>query len=99
MAATRSRTERVWGRTAIGRAPHTPLPAGSGAQPGDGYVTGANRPRHAGVRGADDQGDAFNRPRSRCWNRAARLAPHVTAMMDVSDGLLLDAWRGWRQPG
>ena len=36
--------------------------------------------------------EAFNRPRPRLVEGIA-LAPHVGAMMDISDGLLLDAYR------
>jgi thiamine-monophosphate kinase len=85
------------GLTAIGRATHHPVPSRSGAQPGDGlWLTGAVgaamlgfEALHAGS-GADAQ--AYLRPMARLAEGAA-LAPLVNAMMDVSDGLLLDAWR------
>jgi thiamine-monophosphate kinase len=42
--------------------------------------------------GNDDDAVAYLRPDARLAEGQA-LAPHVTAMMDISDGLLLDAWR------
>ncbi len=93
---------RTLGLTAIGRASHTPVPSRSGAQIGDGlYVTGTLGAAMLGFEalksqnGRDGTGaghDAYARPLARVAEGAA-LAPHVTAMMDVSDGLLLDAFR------
>ena len=85
------------GLTAIGRATHRPVPSRSGAQPGDRvYVTG---PLGAGLAGfealRDDTGEdsaAYRRPVPLLAEGRA-LAPHVSAMLDVSDGLLLDAER------
>ncbi|RPF70864.1 thiamine-phosphate kinase [Aurantiacibacter spongiae] len=93
---------RALGLTAIGRATHRPVPARSGAQVGDGlFVTGtlgaamlgfeALREEGKGGGGGGDS-SAYRRPRPRLAQGRA-LAPHVTAMMDVSDGLLLDAFR------
>lgn len=84
---------RAFGLTAIGRASHTPVPARSGAQPGDGvYLTGPVGRAMMGFEGAGEHRFAFDRPTPRLAEGCA-LAPIVTAMMDVSDGLLLDAFR------
>jgi thiamine-monophosphate kinase len=84
---------RALGLTAIGRATHTPVPSRSGAQPGDAvYVTGPVGRAMLGFEGAPEHRFAFDRPQPRLAEGRA-LAPHVTAMMDVSDGLLLDAYR------
>ncbi len=79
--------------TAIGRATHMPVPSRKGAQIGDAlYVTGTLGRAMLGYEGDEQHRDAFNRPTPRLEEGRA-LAPHVNAMMDVSDGLLLDAWR------
>jgi thiamine-monophosphate kinase len=79
--------------TAIGRATHRPVPSRTGAQAGDGiYVTGTLGRAMLGFEGAGDHRAAFDRPTPRLAEGRA-LAPHVSAMMDVSDGLLLDSWR------
>jgi thiamine-monophosphate kinase len=79
--------------TAVGRATHRPVPSRSGAKPGDGvYVTGTLGCAMLGFEGAREHGAAFDRPVPRLAEGRA-LAPHVSAMMDVSDGLLLDGWR------
>jgi thiamine-monophosphate kinase len=84
---------RALGLTAIGRATHTPVPARSGAQVGDAvYLTGPVGRAMLGFEGHPDHLAAFNRPQPRLAEGQA-LAPHATAMMDVSDGLLLDAFR------
>ncbi len=78
----------VYGCTAIGRAPA--VPKRTGARPGDAlWVTGEIG---AAMRDFAVDGPAYRRPRPRLAEGRA-LAPHVTAMMDVSDGLLLDARR------
>jgi thiamine-monophosphate kinase len=90
---------RSFGLTAIGRATHTPVPSRAGARPGDGlWITGPVGAAMIGLE-ALQQGDnhpatshAYRRPDALLAQGQA-LAPHVTAMMDVSDGLLLDAWR------
>ncbi|WP_379549606.1 thiamine-phosphate kinase [Qipengyuania sp. DGS5-3] len=83
----------VFGLTAIGKATHTPVPSRSGARVGDAiYVTGILGRAMLGFEGAAEHLDAFNRPRP-SLAEGQTLAPHVTAMMDVSDGLLLDAYR------
>ncbi|WP_298193712.1 thiamine-phosphate kinase [Novosphingobium sp.] len=86
------------GLTALGRATHLPVPSRSGAQAGDGiWITGpvggamlAFEALRAGNTSADTS--AYRRPVPRLAEGRA-LAPLVTAMMDVSDGLLLDATR------
>ncbi len=79
--------------TAIGRATHHPVPARRGAAVGDGvFVTGILGRAMLGFEGVAEHRDAFNRPTPRIAEGLA-LAPHVSAMMDVSDGLLLDCWR------
>ena len=85
------------GITAIGRASHVPVPSRAGAQPGDAiYVTGklgAAMIGHEALRDGTDAGsEAYRRPAPRLAEGRA-LAPLVTAMMDISDGLLLDAYR------
>lgn len=79
--------------TAIGRATCRPVPSRVGAQPGDlVYVTGTLGRAMLGFEGAKEHLEAFNRPRPRLAEGRA-LAPLVSAMMDISDGLLLDAFR------
>lgn len=81
------------GLTAIGRATHTPVPARSGVVVGDGvFVTGTLGRAMLGFEGAAEHSAAFHRPVPRLAEGRA-LAPLVSAMMDVSDGLLLDSWR------
>lgn len=85
------------GLTAIGRATHRPVPSRSGARPGDAlWLTGEVGAAMLGFEALRDAtgGDALRylRPLARLAEGQA-LAPLVTAMMDVSDGLLLDAWR------
>src|SRR3954453_19775692 len=90
---------RVLGLTAIGRAgPHTPSRAG--AEPGDAlWLVGFVGDAAAGlVLLHSDQAtvstliDIYRRPVPLLGPGQA-LAPHAHAMMDVSDGLLLDARR------
>jgi thiamine-monophosphate kinase len=88
---------RAFGLTAIGRATHQPVPSRAGAQAGDAlWVTGRLGAAMLGFEtlrdrtGADST--AYRRPLARLAEGQA-LAALVTAMMDVSDGLLLDAWR------
>lgn len=95
---------RTFGMTAIGRATHAPLPLRSNAKPSDAlYVTGALGNAKAGFdleSGAVDAGAhdsrmlraAFNRPAA-LLDHGQKLAPVVNAMMDVSDGLFIDAQR------
>lgn len=90
---------RVLGMTAIGRAgSHTPSRAGAGA--GDHLIlVGAVGDAGAGLAElAKDRKatgalvDVYRRPVP-LLTAGQALAPQVTAMMDVSDGLLLDALR------
>ena len=85
------------GLTAIGTATHTPVPARSGAQIGDAvYVTGPVGAAMLGFEamtgGPPADTAAFRRPKP-LIKEGQLLAPFVTAIMDVSDGLLLDASR------
>jgi thiamine-monophosphate kinase len=92
----RANGPRSFGLTAIGRSAHAP--ARSGALAGDGiYVTGTIG--RAGVGLAQLQAgatgpevEAYRRPQPRLAEGRV-LAPVVHAMMDVSDGLLIDAQR------
>lgn len=82
--------------TALGRATHCPVPSRATAQPGDGvWITG---PVGAALLGFEALRDGVGSSLAYCRPRALlregrALAPLVSAMMDVSDGLLLDAWR------
>lgn len=89
---------RTLGLTALGRATCRPVPSRSGARPGDGvWITGPVGAAMMGfeaLRAGNTFADtsAYRRPVPRLAQGRA-LAPLVTAMMDVSDGLLLDASR------
>jgi thiamine-monophosphate kinase len=86
---------RGFGLTAIGRATHRPVPSRAGAQIGDAlYVTGPLGGAMVGLEELRRGGDpgVYARPLARLGEGMA-LAPYVTAMMDISDGLLLDATR------
>ena len=90
---------RAHGLTAIGRATHRPVPSRGGARSGDGvWLTGTLGAAMLGLdalrSGIDDQDSAhaYARPVPLLAEGRA-LAPLVTAMMDISDGLLLDASR------
>lgn len=88
---------RSFGLTAIGRATHTPVPSRAGACPGDvvwitGQVGGALMAFEALKRRTGAPSEAYRRP-APLLTEGRALAPHVTAMMDVSDGVLLDASR------
>jgi thiamine-monophosphate kinase len=93
------RAVQAHGLTALGRATHRPVPSRAGAGEGDGVwlsgPVGAAMLGFDAVRcGLDDpvNRQAFCRPAPLLAEGKA-LAPLVTAMMDVSDGLLLDAAR------
>ncbi|WP_137862534.1 MULTISPECIES: thiamine-phosphate kinase [unclassified Sphingomonas] len=80
----------TFGCTAIGRA-GAAVPRRDGGRPGDAlWVTGTIGAAMLGFEAGD--GAAYLRPRPRLAEGRA-LAPLVHAMMDVSDGLLLDAAR------
>lgn len=88
---------RALGLTAIGRATHVPVPSRSGAQIGDAlYITGKLGAAMLGFEALRDGtgagATAYTRPLARLSEGQA-LAPQVSAMMDISDGLLLDAFR------
>jgi thiamine-monophosphate kinase len=85
------------GLTALGRATHRPVPSRSGAGEGDSvWITGPVGAALLGFEalqsGSGADSTAYRRPTPRLAEGRA-LAPLVTAMMDVSDGLLLDAMR------
>jgi thiamine-monophosphate kinase len=92
--------KRALGLTALGIATTRPVPSRAGAQVGDiVYVTGTLGDALAGFElidaGFDEVAalaDAFNRPQARL-SEGQKLAPFVHAMMDISDGLLIDAER------
>lgn len=91
------KSPRSHGLTAIGRVSHVPVPSRGGARTGDAiWVTGTLGAALAGFEaftaGDRAQAGAYLRPQALIEDGLA-LAPAVTAMMDVSDGLLLDAWR------
>lgn len=88
---------RSLGLTALGRATHRPPPSRSGARVGDAlWLTGPVGAAMLGFEALRDQTQAdslaFRRPTPRLMQGRA-LAPLATAMMDVSDGLLIDAAR------
>ncbi len=91
------RGPRVLGMTAIGRA-GAAVPSRAGARAGDAlWVTGRIGAAGIGLdllsRGEDGpEVAAYRRPQPRLAEGLA-LAPLVHAMMDVSDGLLIDAHR------
>jgi thiamine-monophosphate kinase len=92
--------KRAIGMTAIGTATCKPVPARSGAWAGDAlYVTGTLGDAlagfefaEAGLIGPEALMAAYHRPLARLAE-GQTLAPLAHAMMDVSDGLLLDAER------
>lgn len=85
------RGPRVLSLTAIGRA--AIAPARNGARVGDAlYVSGTIGCAGLGLAGDPAHLTAYRRPKPRLTEGQA-LAPLVHAMMDVSDGLLIDAQR------
>lgn len=90
---------RSYSLTAIGQATG-PVPTRTGARPGDRlYVTGpvGDAGIGLGLARADPSAagplvEAYRRPRPRL-TEGALLARQATAMMDISDGLLIDAQR------
>lgn len=91
---------RHLGLTAIGATTHDPAPSRSGARAGDVlYVTGTIGDAMAGFELASSGNiesatliNAYQRPLA-LLQEGQLLAPYVHAMMDISDGLLLDASR------
>jgi thiamine-monophosphate kinase len=95
---TVSAPARVLGLTAIGQAAHIP-PNRSGASAGDQlWVSGTIGDAGAGLQALREGADApelverYRNPRPRL-EAGERLVPLVKAMMDVSDGLLIDTNR------
>lgn len=92
-------TPQTLSLTAIGVA-NGPVPSRSGARPGDIlWVSGTIGDAHAGLRiakgerdGGDQLLDRYRAPRPRL-EAGQRLVSLVGAMMDVSDGLLIDTGR------
>ena len=85
------------GLTAVGQATERPVPARSGAKPRDAlWITGPLGAAMMGFEALRDgtgaDSEAYRRPRPLLMEGRA-LAPQVSAMMDVSDGVLLDASR------
>lgn len=95
---------QVLGLTALGRATCSPVPGRDGAMVGDAvYLTGPIGGAMVGLEALragrpEAESLAYRRPVARLAEGQA-LAPLVTAMMDVSDGLLLDASRMARASG
>ncbi len=90
---------RAWGCTAIGRATSSPVPDRRGARSRDAiYVTGPLGAAMLGFEGVGEFERAYLRPKP-LLNEGIELAPQVSAMMDISDGLLLDANRMARTSG
>ncbi len=91
---------RSFGLTAIGRAPPGGAPSRSGVRPGDQlWVTGSIGNAGLGLAmrlGQEDANEtcltAYARPQPQLPFGQA-VAAHVHAMMDISDGLLIDAQR------
>lgn len=96
---------RTLALTAIGEA-LGPVPHRSGGRAGDDlWVSGTIGDSGAGLRalkgeiaGGPFLVERYRIPRPRL-EAGRRLAPFVAAMMDVSDGLLIDAWRLARASG
>ena len=84
---------RTLALTAIGES-DGPVPSRGGGRPGDHlWVSGTIGDSGAGLRGLGEAlVERYRTPRPRL-EAGQRLAPLVTAMMDVSDGLLIDASR------
>lgn len=93
---------QVLGLTALGRATCRPVPSRGGARPGDGlWITGPVGAAMMGLealQAGSGESLAYRRPCALLAEGRA-LAPRVSAMMDVSDGLLLDAARMARASG
>lgn len=91
---------RCFGMTAIGRAPRDGAPSRDGAKPGDQlWVTGSIGDagiglamRRDGAKGLETHRAAYARPLPQLAFGQS-VAPLVHAMMDISDGLLIDATR------
>ncbi len=87
---------RTFGLTAIGKATHRPVLSRSGARAGDRvWITGPVGRAMLGLEALrSGTGDStFYRRGQALLQEGQALAPVATAMMDVSDGVLLDAKR------
>ncbi|GAA4644266.1 thiamine-phosphate kinase [Pontixanthobacter gangjinensis] len=92
---------RTFGMTAIGTATHTPIPSRNGAKPDDRlFITGPVGAAMIGFETLRDRGATLGAAETAAFCRpipllaeGQALAPVVTAIMDVSDGLLLDCSR------
>ncbi|HEU0099571.1 MAG TPA: thiamine-phosphate kinase [Allosphingosinicella sp.] len=84
---------RTLALTAIGES-EGPVPSRAGGRPGDHlWVSGTIGDAGAGLRGLGEAlVERYRNPRPRL-EAGRRLAPLVAAMMDVSDGLLIDSSR------
>lgn len=84
---------RTLALTAIGEA-DGPVPSRAGGRPGDHlWVSGSIGDSGAGLRGLGEAlVERYRNPRPRL-EAGQKLAPLVSAMMDVSDGLLIDVSR------
>lgn len=84
------------GLTAIGRATYSPVPSRGGAAVGDGlWITGPVGAAMLGLealKAGTGDSTAYRRPTA-LLTEGQMLAPLVSAIMDVSDGVLLDASR------
>ncbi len=94
---------RSLGLTALGRATCAPVPSRSGTRPGDSlWLTGPVGAAMLGFEALRDETGAdslaFRRPFPRLAEGRS-IAPIAHAMMDVSDGLLIDAARMARASG
>ncbi len=88
---------RTLGLTALGRATSLPVPSRNGARAGEavwmcGTVGAAMMGFEALRDGTGEDSQAYRRP-CPLLAEGQRLAPMISAMMDVSDGLLLDCAR------
>lgn len=97
------RAARSFSLTAIGRASCTPVPSRSGAKAGESlFITGPVGAAMMGFEameaGMEEGGSAYRRPVP-LLAEGRSLAPYASAMMDVSDGLLLDTSRLARASG
>lgn len=93
---------QVLGLTAIGRATVLPAPSRSGSRPGDVlWITGPVGAAMLGfeaLKAGHGDSTAYRRPTA-LLGKGMILAEYASAMMDISDGLLIDAARMARASG